>query len=80
VLLAIDGVIRKVVEDAGAGLYSPPGQPEAMAQSIRRLLADPQATKQMGLNGRACIERRFNRSRLAEQMALIFEEMGKKHG
>ncbi len=78
VLLAIDGVIRQVVEQAQAGIFVPPGEAEAMAQALRRLAADPQAGRAMGQRGRASVEAQFNRPQLAEKLARLVEDMVKK--
>lgn len=77
VLLAIDGVIRKVVETAGAGIAVPPGNPTALASAVRQLAADPQAARAMGLAGRAYIERHFDRRTLANDLAQLIEGMKK---
>lgn len=75
VILAIDGVIRQVVEASGGGLFVPPGDPTALAQAVRRLAGDPAQSRQMGLNGRRTIEIHFNRRILAEKLVLLLEEM-----
>jgi glycosyltransferase involved in cell wall biosynthesis len=80
VILAIDGVIRQVVEGAEAGLYAPPGDADALAQAIRRLADDPQGAREMGLNGRRCVEELFDRARLAGRLADILEEMHLERG
>jgi glycosyltransferase involved in cell wall biosynthesis len=81
VILAIDGVIRTVVEKAGAGLFVQPGNPQALADAIRQLANNPQKCRTMGMNGRNLIETRFSRNALAEKFALILDEMRKKtHG
>jgi len=61
VALAIDGVIRTVVEDAGAGVFVPPGDPAAMAAAIRDFAADPARGRSMGERGRAHVARAFDR-------------------
>lgn len=73
VVLAIDGVIRQVVEDAGAGLFARPGNPEAIAEAVKRLAADPVAADQMGQAGRRCVEGDFDREHLAAKMEIIME-------
>ncbi len=75
VILAIDGVIREVVEQAGAGLYVPPGKPEALAGAISRLADDPNLRHEMGHHGRRCVEQGFDRPALAEKLSTIMEEM-----
>ena len=80
VVLAIDGVIRQVVEAAAAGIPVPPGDPAALANAVRCLASDPQSARRMGESGRAYIERNFNREQLAEKLTLLLEEMRGKHG
>jgi glycosyltransferase involved in cell wall biosynthesis len=78
VILAIDGVIRQVVEQAQGGLFTPPGDPEALAGAILRLAGDPAQARQMGLNARSYVEANFDRSALARRLAEIVEKMGEK--
>jgi glycosyltransferase involved in cell wall biosynthesis len=80
VVLAIDGVIRQVVEAAGAGVAVPPGNAEAMASAIRRLAEDPTQARAMGTAGRKYVEKHFHRRPLAEKLALLMEEMRGSHG
>jgi glycosyltransferase involved in cell wall biosynthesis len=80
VVLAIDGVIRTVVETAQAGIFASPGDPQAMAQAVERLAADPNAARQQGANGREYITRYFARPALARQLTLLLEDMWRKNG
>ena len=73
VVLAVDGVIREVVEDAGAGVFVPPGDPEALAAAIHRLVENPERGKHMGLAGRTYVTQHFNRPELAGKMARVME-------
>jgi glycosyltransferase involved in cell wall biosynthesis len=75
VTLAIDGVIREVVESAGCGIFVQPGDPSALAQAIQALAADPARSRQMGLAGRRYLEEHFSRSAVAEKLARLMEEM-----
>jgi glycosyltransferase involved in cell wall biosynthesis len=75
VLLAIDGVIRQVVEEAGAGVFVPPGDAAALAEAVRRLASDPKAARAMGWRGRLAVEERFDRADIAARLAGIIEEM-----
>lgn len=78
VILAIDGVIREVVEDARAGLFVPPGDPIALASAIRDLAKSPDKCREMGDNGRKLVESQYSRQAFADQFALIFEQMRRK--
>jgi glycosyltransferase involved in cell wall biosynthesis len=75
VVLAIDGVIRAVVEKTGAGLFAAPGSAEQIACAVRALAADPQRARAMGLAGRRAVERHFSRRALAEKLLLVIEDM-----
>jgi glycosyltransferase involved in cell wall biosynthesis len=80
VLLAIDGVIRDVIEDAACGLFVTPGDPAALAQAIQRLAADPQAARIMGLNGQKYLERNFNRESIATHLIEVLESTMRERG
>ncbi len=68
VVLAIDGVIREVVEAARCGIFVPPGDPSAMAQAIRSLAADRANAQALGRNGRRYVEEHFSREAIAEAL------------
>jgi glycosyltransferase involved in cell wall biosynthesis len=71
VLLAIDGVIREVVEEAEAGIFVQPGDPVALAGAILHLEQDRQLGKKMGFAGRQFVVDHFDRSISASQMLEI---------
>ena len=75
VVLAIDGVIREVVETAGCGVFVQPGNPGALAEAIEALAADPGQSRRMGLAGRKTLEEHFSRDRTAERMLNILNDM-----
>lgn len=68
VLLAIDGVIRALVEQAGAGVAVPPGDPAALAAALRALARDRAAARAMGARGRRLVEQRFDRPAMAARL------------
>ncbi|HME92109.1 MAG TPA: glycosyltransferase, partial [Myxococcaceae bacterium] len=74
-VLGVDGEARKVVEDAGAGLFVPPEDSAALAEAILRLRANPALCAQMGSNGRAFVKANFSRKALAEQYVDILHEI-----
>jgi glycosyltransferase involved in cell wall biosynthesis len=77
VILAIDGVIRAVVEAAGCGIFSQPGDSTALAQAVQVLAADQARSRQMGLAGRKYLEEHFSRSALATKLAGLMDDMVK---
>ena len=76
VILAIDGVIREVVDEASAGIFTSPGKPEALTRAILRLAEEQDAGREMGLRGRRYVEQHFDRKILAEKLAILIEGMG----
>ena len=77
VILAIDGVIRQVVDTADAGLFAEPGNPAALADSICYCFNHQDKVLQMGLNGRKFVTLKFNRKVLTENFQRIIEETGR---
>jgi glycosyltransferase involved in cell wall biosynthesis len=75
VILAIDGVIRDVVEQASAGIFVQPGSHQEMAAAIQKLSQDRQLCIKMGQSGREYVEKNFNRSRLADQLSTMLDQM-----
>jgi glycosyltransferase involved in cell wall biosynthesis len=75
VILAIDGVIREVVEQAQGGIYTPPGDPRAMAEAIRQFADLQDRGRHIGVNARRYIEQHFDRTRLAEQLTTLFQDL-----
>jgi glycosyltransferase involved in cell wall biosynthesis len=67
VILAIDGVIREVIENAGAGIPVHPGDPQALAEAILSLANDPEMAQRMGQQARSYVETRFDRASLASK-------------
>ncbi len=80
VLLLIDGVIREVVEKAGAGIFIRPGDAAGLAQAILTLAARPECGKEMGINGRKYVEQFYSRSQTAEKFMQLAEEMRRGNG
>jgi len=80
VILAIDGVIKDVVEEAQAGIAVPPGNPTALADAIRDCAANLQKCRTMGINGREAIETKFSRTEFAEEFTTLLESIRRRNG
>jgi glycosyltransferase involved in cell wall biosynthesis len=72
-VLAIDGVIRQVIEQAGGGVFVSPGNPPALAAAIRALKADPPAARAMGDRARTYGVEHFIRHAQARQFQELLE-------
>jgi glycosyltransferase involved in cell wall biosynthesis len=67
VLLCARGEAARFVADAGAGLVIAPGDPDALAQAIRRLHAEPELQRSLGSAGRTYVEANFGATRAAAE-------------
>ena len=72
-IIAIDGVIREVIENARAGVFVPPGDDAALAAAIQKFRSSPELRRQMGANARCYVEQHFDRDRQATDFAKILE-------
>jgi glycosyltransferase involved in cell wall biosynthesis len=77
VVLAIDGVIRDVVESAGCGIFVPPGDSSKLAAAIISLAEDRNRSQKMGQAGRIYLEQNFSRTAIAGKLLELMEEMTK---
>jgi len=67
ILMAIDGVSRKLVEEAEAGSYVEPEDPKDFAEKIRLYLKSPNRVVLEGINGYSFAKQNFDRKVLAEK-------------
>lgn len=74
-VLGIDGVIRRVMDDARAGLFAQPGNDEALSNAIRQIKDDPDEAAAMGRRGRAHVIEHFNREIQASQFVDLIERI-----
>lgn len=71
VIVAIDGVIRELVVENRAGVYVDPNCPEALANIIVKLKAEPEKRKSMGENGLNLVRQQFDRKKITKNLADI---------
>jgi glycosyltransferase involved in cell wall biosynthesis len=75
VALAIDGVIREVVDAAGCGIFAAPGDANEIAGALRKLAADPAQSRAMGLMGRKYLEQNFSRAVIGDKLVGLLDEL-----
>lgn len=77
-LLAIDGVIREVMETSRGGLFVPPGDDAALTQAVLRLERDREEGRRMGQAARKFVEEHFDRRRQARQFHELIGSLQRK--
>lgn len=74
-VLGIDGVIRKVVEDANGGVFVKPGDSDELAAAIKGLNQSPGKAQEMGESARKYVVEHFNRKHQARQFFDLVERI-----
>jgi len=67
VILGVDGESRNILEDAQAGIYVEPQDPDQLAQAVLRLAADESLRETLGHNGRRYIVQNLSRRHTAHR-------------
>ena len=78
VIVGVDGQARKIVEEAQAGIFVQPEDPESLARTIMRLSAQGGLRETLGGNGRSYILQHFSRQATATAYAAVLD--GLVHG
>jgi alpha-maltose-1-phosphate synthase len=68
------GGILEVVEDGKTGLLVEPGQPQALAAALDRVLANPTLARDMGRAGRKRVEEQFSWASVAERTEQVYKD------
>ncbi len=67
-VLGVDGEAKTLFIDEGqAGVHFEPENADALAEAVRKLIANRDQMKQLGENGRRLVENRFNRNKIANE-------------
>ncbi|MFN8465846.1 MAG: glycosyltransferase family 4 protein [Caldilineaceae bacterium] len=76
-IVAIDGVIRDVIESANGGLFVPPGDDMALAQAVLALSTNQEAVARMGLSARNYVVQHFNRAEQGKQFVKLLHAIAR---
>lgn len=69
------GGVRSVVADGSSGIVVPPGDAEAVAAGLKRLLEDPSLRRDMGAVGRAAMRDRYGPEKLVADTKSLYREL-----
>lgn len=75
VLSSAIGGTDELIDDGVDGLLVPPGDAEALAAAMRRLLDDPELRGQLAAQARAKVEERFSPTAMANGVEATYEEL-----
>ncbi|BBM81685.1 glycosyltransferase family 4 protein [Candidatus Uabimicrobium amorphum] len=71
-VLAIDGAIREVIENANGGVFVPPGDSEKLANAIVDYSENLDIVKEQGENAFRYVKKYFEREVIAEELVEMF--------
>ena len=74
-LIAIDGVIRDVIDQSRGGLFVPPQDAQALADGVRWLRDNPEEASAMGTRALGYVREHFDRRNAEVQMADLMDEL-----
>ena len=74
-ILGVDGQARQILEEAQAGIFVEPENATALANTVRRLAANPDLCDLFGRNGRRYVVERFTRRRTAKAYISLLESL-----
>ncbi|HET7462624.1 MAG TPA: glycosyltransferase [Longimicrobium sp.] len=78
VIASAAGGIVDIVRDGRNGYLVPPGDTAALATAIGRMMDDPAAARQFGLDGRDDVERGFGWEVIADRLAEIYRRVARR--
>jgi len=76
VAAAVPGIAGVVEQDA-TGLLVPPESPQALADSIRRLVDDPELRARLGRRGREVVAERYGLDRMLDRIVALIESLAR---
>jgi len=74
VLINVGGWLGETIERNGCGRFVDPQHPQALADALGELAANPELCRRRGANARSLAEREFSRDRLADQLEAVLQQ------
>ena len=69
------GQCADIINQANAGIVVPPGDGDAMAQAVIKLLRDASYARQLGANGRKFVQEHFSTDAMVRQFFSLYERL-----
>jgi len=76
IIIGIDGVARQLVEDAGAGLFAEPENPDDFLRVLLQLKENPEAMRRMGEDGYKHAAENYSREAMAKKYIEVLDRLG----
>ena len=73
------GGVPEVVEEDGNALLARPGDPDSLADCLRRVVGDSELRNRLGARSRALFEERFEAGQVGELMAGFLARVARAH-
>ena len=70
-ILAIDGVIRSVIENADGGMFVTPGDEKELSDAVQYFYNNPNICKSKGANARKYVVEHFDRKIQAQEFLSV---------
>lgn len=74
-ILAIDGVIREVIEKANGGIFVKPGDSDALSRAVLKYYGDRNLCAEHGRNARKFVEKNFDRKYHVRMFEQVLKEI-----
>ena len=79
IIIGIDGVAKKLVEDAEVGIFVEPENPQSFAEAVIFLKKNPQQRQLFSQNGRKFVKDNFSRQPLSIKYLKIVEQVVERY-
>lgn len=70
------GGMTEIVDDGVTGVLTEPGQPQALAEAILKIIADPVRASAMGKAGRIKVQQRYSWEQIARSLIAHYADIG----
>ena len=78
-VLPAHGAFPELVEDTGGGLLFEPGNPQALADSLKQLIQDPNLAARSGARAQQIVHQRYNADVMARRMIEWYKRVEAEH-